>query len=60
MSKKFYLLLFSLISLQLHCNGDPISKAIKALKKGKHQQVESVLNKSLLKNPINPGARYAW
>ena len=60
MSSKFYLLLIPLIIIQLHCNGDPISKALKALKKGKHQQVESVLNKSLQKNPINPGARYAY
>lgn len=60
MSGKFYLLLIPLIIIQLHCKGDPISKALKALKKGKHQQVESVLKKSLLKNPVNPGARYAW
>ncbi len=60
MSSKFYLLLISLLIIQLHCNGDPISKALKALKKGKHQQVVSVLNKSLLKSPINSGARYAW
>ncbi len=60
MSSKFYLLLIPLLITQLYCFGDPISKALKALKKGKHQQVESVLEKSLQKNSINPGARYVW
>ena len=61
MGSKIYLLLFlSFILVQPDCLADPISKAIKALQKGKHEQVESILNKSLQKYPINPGARYAY
>lgn len=60
MSSKFYLLLIPFLFTQPDCFADPISKAIKALKKGKHQQVESMLKKSLLKHTINPGARYAF
>ena len=60
MSSKYYLLLIPLFFVQMDCLADPISKAIKALNKGKHQQVETILNKSLVKHPINPGARYAF
>ena len=60
MSSKIYLLLISFLLVQPDCLADPISKAIKALQKGKHEQVESILKKSLLKYQINPGARYAY
>ena len=60
MGRKIYLLIITLILIQPNCFADPISKAIKALQKGKHQQVESILDKSLLKFPHNPGAHYAY
>lgn len=60
MSSKLYLLLISLFFVQVNCYADPISKAIKALKKGKHEQVQSLLIKSIQRNSINPGARYAF
>ncbi len=58
-SRLFSLLVFLLLSYT-DCFADPVSRALKALAKGKHQQVESVLNKSLEKYSINPGARYAY
>lgn len=60
MSSKPLLLLISLALLSPDCFGDPISKAIKSLEKGKHEKVETLLNKSLEKYSINPGARYAY
>ncbi len=38
--------------------GDRIAKAIRALQKGKYQQVEHLVSKSLEKNQINAGAHY--
>jgi hypothetical protein len=60
MSSKLYLLLVLLFFAYPDCFGDPVSKALKALEKGKHQKVKSVLNKSLEKFPVNPGARFAY
>lgn len=60
MSSRLYLLLILIFFAYVDCLADPVSRALKALKKGKHQQVETVLNKSLEKHPVNPGARYAY
>jgi hypothetical protein len=60
MSSRLFSLLILLLLFQPHCIADPVSRALKALAKGKHEQVESVLNKSLEKHEINPGARYAY
>lgn len=60
MSSKFYLLLISTVFLHLYSNADPISRALKALEKGKYEKVERLAEKSLQKNSVNPGARYVF
>ncbi len=58
--RRHWLWLALLIPLSLHCNGDAVSRALKALEKGKYQQVEKLISKSLDKHPLNPGAYFVW
>ena len=54
----FFLLISCFVGSSLQA--DPISKALKLLRKGKHAKVESVLKKSQRKHPVNAGAHYVW
>ncbi|GJM28226.1 MAG: hypothetical protein DHS20C17_08610 [Cyclobacteriaceae bacterium] len=60
MSSIRYLLLILLFFFQADGFCDPISSALKSLKKGKYLKVESTLAKSVQKNPVNPGAYYVY